>query len=277
MTQGTAGCIHSTAIIGPEVSLAPDVAVGPYAILEGPIRVGAGCRIHARAHLIGPLTLGCHNEVFPNAILGAPAQHLGYKGEPTRVEIGDHNIFRENVTVHRATTHSWVTKIGSHNFLMAGAHVAHDCIVGDRCILANNALLGGHCVMENNVFVSGNAAAHQFCRLGRLSFLSGTSGISKDLPPFIIIQEINQVMGVNIVGMRRAGVPSSSISAVRQLYHIVYLQGRSLPNALAEAEATIGHVPEVQEYIRFVRASTRGIAGVADSARMPGRDLDAAA
>jgi UDP-N-acetylglucosamine acyltransferase len=154
-----------------------------------------------------------------------------------------------------------VTKVGDGNYLMAGAHIAHDCKIGNKCILANNSLVGGHVELGDNVFISGNAAVHQFCRMGRLSFLSGTSGTTKDMPPFIIQQNINHVVGVNIIGMRRAGLSSAQISAIRRVYHIMYLQHLSVPNALAEAEAELGHIDVVQEFIRFVRESKRGING----------------
>lgn len=279
MVRSDVGCVHPTAIIDPQVELAFDVCIGPFVILEGPMKIGPGCRIHARAHLIGPLTLGRGNEIFPNCLIGGPPQHLGYSGEPTGLVIGDHNVFRENCTIHRGMTPQTPTRIGSHNFIMAGAHIAHDCVVGDRCILANNALVAGHCQIGNNVFLSGNSAVHQHCRVGRLAFLGGVSGASKDVPPFMIVQNINLVMGVNVVGMRRAGVPSDAISAVRQLYRLVYLQGKSLPNALAEAEATLGQYPEVCEFVEFARSSTRGICGEANVLRFEasGSSLDAAA
>jgi UDP-N-acetylglucosamine acyltransferase len=258
----TAERIHPTAIISPEAQLADDVCVGPFAILEGPVKVGAGCVIHPHARLIGPLTMGRDNQVWSNAVLGGPPQHAGYRNEPTRVEIGDGNVFRESVTVHRGTTASMVTRIGNQNYFMCGSHVGHDCIVGNRCMLVNNALLGGHCIVEDGVIISGNTGVHQFVRLGRLCFLSGVSGASKDVPPFIMQQYINNVVGLNIVGLRRAGFKSEQISALRRLYHIMYLQGLSVPNALAVAEAELGHVDVVQEYIAFVRQSKRGIAGV---------------
>src|SRR5207253_181466 len=121
-------------------------------------------------------------------------QHLKYNGEPTSLEIGDNNIFREHVTIHRGTSYSWKTVIGSNNYFMAGSHVAHDCRVGNNCILANGALVGGHCTLEDNVYLSGNCAVHQFVRMGRLSLLSGTSATTKDIPPFIIQQEIDHVV-----------------------------------------------------------------------------------
>lgn len=257
--------IHPTALISSEVEFAADVRVGPYAIIEGPVRIGPGCVIGARAHLIGPLTMGEKNQVYQNAILGERPQHFTYADEPTSVEIGSGNTFRENVTVHRGTSHSGTTRIGNGNYFMAGSHIAHDCVVGDRCIFANNALLAGHCVISNGVYISGNSAVHQHCRLGRLALLSGTSATTKDIPPFIMQQEINLVVGVNVVGMKRAGLTAAQVSAIRRVFHIVYLQNLSLPNALARVETELGTIDVVQEYLEFVRASKRGINAVCAS------------
>jgi len=254
--------IHPTAIISPEAELADDVRVGPFTILEGEVKLGPGCVLHPRTHLIGPLTMGRGNVVFPNVVIGGPPQHAGYRGEPTRIEIGNGNIFREGVTVHRGTIASMVTRIGDQNCFMVGSHVGHDCVVGNRCTLVNNALLGGHVVLDEGVIISGNSGVHQFVRMGRLSFLSGVSGVTKDVPPFIMQQYINNVVGLNLVGLRRAGFTSLEISSLRRLYHVMYLQGLSVANALAAAEAELGHVDVVQEFIAFVRQSKRGIAGV---------------
>jgi UDP-N-acetylglucosamine acyltransferase len=251
--------IHPTAVIAPEAELADDVRVGAHVVIEGPVRIGVGCVIKPGAHLFGQLTMGCHNQVYSHAVLGEQPQHVKYAGEATRVEIGDNNIFREGVTVHRGTTATWATRIGSHNFLMANAHVAHDCVVGNNCILANGSLLGGHCVVEDNFFLSGNAALHQFVRAGRLALLSGCSGTTKDIPPFIIQQNINVVVGVNVVGMRRAGIPTANIDAVRRAFHLLYREGFAVPEALARIETEVGKVPEVAEMVAFIRASTRGI------------------
>ncbi len=266
--------IHPTALISPDAELASDVEVGPFAIIEGAVRIGAGCVIGPRAHLLGALTLGRNNRLHGNVIIGDRPQHFKYAGEPTGVEIGDDNVFRENVTVHRGTSHSGMTRIGSGNYLMAGAHVGHDCQVGNRCIFANNALLGGHCEVADQAYLSGNSAVHQFCRIGRLSLLSGASGTSKDIPPFILQQEFNKVVGVNIVGMRRAGMTSAQVSAIRRVYHIVFLHGLILPNALAEVERELGHVDVAREFVDFVRASKRGINRVHEQHRP---EVDAAA
>jgi UDP-N-acetylglucosamine acyltransferase len=251
--------IHPTAVIDPQAEIGDDVEIGPHVVIEGPVRLGDGCLVRPGAHLIGPLTMGRRNAVFSHAVLGERPQHLKYDGEATRVEVGDHNIFREHVTVHRGTTASWVTRIGSGNFLMAGAHVAHDCVVGNNCILANSALLGGHCVVEDNVFLSGNSALHQYVRAGRLSLLSGCSGSTMDIPPFIVQQRINCVVGVNVVGMRRAGVPTEHIDAVRRAFHILYLEHMVLPAALEKIDRELGTVAEVAEMTAFIRASKRGI------------------
>jgi UDP-N-acetylglucosamine acyltransferase len=251
--------IHPTAVVAPEADVGDDVVIGPHAVLEGAVRIGPGCVIRPGACLVGPLTMGKGNMVFSGAVLGEQPQHLRYNGEPTRLEIGDHNVFREHVTVHRGTTHSQVTRIGHHNFLMAHCHVAHDCQVGNGCILANGALLGGHCILEDNVYLSGNCALHQFVRVGRLALLSGVSASTKDIPPFIMQQRINLVVGVNVVGMRRAGIPSGHIDAVRRAYHLLYREGLTLPHALTQIEQEIGDVAEVAEMVRFIRASSRGI------------------
>ncbi len=251
--------IHPTAVIAPEADLGDDVQVGPHVVVEGEVRVGAGCVLRPGVHLIGPLTMGCHNTVYSGAVLGEQPQHLKYAGEPTRVVIGDHNIIREHVTIHRGTTHSWETRLGSHNFLMAHSHVAHDCRIGDRCILANGALMGGHSVLEDNVYLSGNCAIHQFCRVGRLALLGGVSASTKDIPPFIIQHRLDCVVGVNVVGMRRAGIPPANIEAVRRAFRILYRSHLVVPAALARMEQELGQVPEVAELVAFIRASSRGI------------------
>jgi UDP-N-acetylglucosamine acyltransferase len=254
--------IHPTAVIAPEAELADNVQVGPYVVIEGPVEIGSGCVLHPHAYLCGPLKMGCGNAVFTGAVLGERPQHLQYKNEPTILEIGDENIFREHVTVHRGTAHSGKTQIGSRNFFMAGSHVAHDCRIGNGCILANGALVGGHCVIDDGVYLSGNCAIHQFVRVGRLALLSGVSATSKDIPPFIVQQRINCVVGINVVGMRRAGMTQAQINAVRHAFHVLYRQGQTIPAALDHLEKELGDIDAVAEMITFIRQSTRGISVV---------------
>ncbi len=251
--------VHSSAVIDPQADLGEEVRVGPHVVIEGDVKVGPGCILRPGVHLIGPLSMGCHNEVYSHAVLGEKPQHLRYAGEPTRVEIGHHNIIRENVTIHRGTTESWVTRVGNHNFLMAGSHIAHDCIVGNHCLFANNALLAGHVTLQDNVYLGGGSALHQFVRVGRLALLSGVSGSTKDIPPFIIVQRINVVVGVNVIGMRRAGIPSASIDAVRQAFHIIYRLRLTVPQSMARLREEFADVPEVMELVDFIEGSSRGI------------------
>jgi UDP-N-acetylglucosamine acyltransferase len=251
--------IHPTAVIAPEAELGDHVEIGAYVVIEGRVRLGAGCIVRPHVHLVGPLTMGVHNIVFTGAVLGERPQHLKYNDEQTSVEIGDGNIFREHVTVHRGTSHSWVTRIGSNNFLMANSHVAHDCQIGNSCILANGVLLAGHCILEDNVYMSGNSAIHQFVRIGRLALLSGVSASTKDIPPFAIQQRTDTIVGVNVIGMRRAGLSSTQIDGVRRAFHILFRRGLVLPNALAQVERELGDIDTVRELVDFIRASKRGI------------------
>jgi UDP-N-acetylglucosamine acyltransferase len=267
MASARVARIHPTAVIAPEAVLASDVQVGPYVVIEGRVQIGEGCVLHPHAYLCGPLTMGRGNAVFTGAVLGERPQHLHYKDEPTSLEIGDNNIFREHVTIHRGTAQSGQTQVGSGNFFMAGSHVAHDCRIGNGCILANGALVGGHCVIEDGVYLSGNCAIHQFVRVGRLALLSGCSATSKDIPPFIIQQGINCVHGINVVGMRRAGMTQAQINAVRHAFHVLYRQNQTVPAALDHLERELGDIDAVAEMIAFIRKSTRGISFVDDRGR----------
>lgn len=257
---------HPTALISDDAVLPADVKIGAFASIEGPVTVGAGCVIHPYARLTGPLTLGAHNDVGTGAVLGGAPQHLGYRGEATAVEIGDDNVFREHVTVHRGMptpAGTGVTRIGHRNFFMAGSHVAHDCVVGNEVILANSALIGGHVTVGDRAFISGNSAVHQFCRVGRVAFLSGSSASSKDIPPFFVMQSINLVRGLNLVGMKRANIPPAERVAVRKAYRIIYLTRPALPlpAALLRIEAELGAFAAVRELVEFIRTSKRGICG----------------
>lgn len=267
MTNSPSPRIHPTAIISAEAELADDVVIGPYAVIEGQVRIGAGCVLRPFVHLMGPLTLGRGNLVYSGAVLGERPQHFQYNDEPTWVEIGDHNVFREQVTVHRGTTHSWATRIGSHNFFMVSSHVGHDCQIGNHCILANSALAAGHCILEDRAYLSGNTSVHQFVRVGRLALLSGNSATSKDIPPFIIQQGHDAVSGVNVIGMRRAGLSKAQIEAVRRAFHLLFRSGMVVSAALEQVERELGQVDVVQELVHFIRNSKRGINAMRDRGR----------
>ncbi|MDB5312102.1 MAG: lpxA [Gemmataceae bacterium] len=268
MTRPVTQLIHPSAVISAEAKLADDVRVGPGAVIDGPVTLGPGCSVGPHAHLVGLLTAGRDNVIGAGAVLGGPPQHLGYKGELTAVEIGGGNTFREHTTVHRGMPvgvgpGTGVTRIGDGNLFMVGSHVAHDCVVGSYGIYANCALLGGHVETGDRVLLSGNSAVHQFCRVGRLALLSGASATSKDIPPFWVMQDVNRVCGVNVIGMRRAGVPTAEIQAVRRAFRVIYMERLTIPAALMRIEADLGTVPAVRELIDFIRASKRGICGPA--------------
>lgn len=254
--------IHPTALVDARAEIADDAVIGPYCVIDGPAVVGRGCVLRPFARLVGRVTLGEGNDVGSGCILGERPQHRGYADEDTGVAIGHHNIFREHVTVHRGMPEArGVTTIGDHNYLMAGSHVAHDCTVGDHCTFANGALLAGHVTVENRVFLSGNSAVHQNCRIGQIALLSGVTAVSQDIPPFWIMREVNRVMGVNVIGMRRAGIPAAEIQAVRAAFKLIYHDRRPVSDAVRIMEEKYSHLPAVMDLAAFIRASKRGVPG----------------
>lgn len=250
---------HPTAVIDPDAVLSDNVRVGPFAVIEAGVTLGPGCVVGPHVHLFGGVTAGANNRFHTGCVIGDTPQHTAYAGEPTRVEIGDGNTFREHVTIHRAMPATGATVIGSRNLFMAGSHVAHDCRVGDGAIFANCAVIGGHATVQGGAFLSGNSCVHQFCRVGRLAMLSGTSSVSQDLPPFWIVQEVNIPRGVNVIGMKRAGIPTAEIQGVRRAYKAINRCGLTVAAALAKIEAEDGHLPAVAELVAFIRQSKRGI------------------
>jgi UDP-N-acetylglucosamine acyltransferase len=251
--------VHPTAIISAETNLGENVEVGALAVIDGPVSIGDDCIIRQGAYLFGPMKLGRRNTIYPGAVLGDRPQHHKYNGEPTWVEIGDRNVFREHVTVHRGTTYAMKTVVGNDNFFMVNSHVAHDCIVGNQCILANGALVAGHCILHDSVILSGNTAVHQFVRIGRLAMISGCSATGKDIPPFVIQQGLDNVSGINVVGMKRAGMAREQINAVRTAFKVLFREGLVLPAAMAKMQRDLGAFDAVQEMLTFLRGCTKGI------------------
>lgn len=275
---------HPTALISDEARIADDVKVGPYAIIEGPVTVGSGCVIGPHAHLIGPLTLGANNTIGTGTVLGGVPQHTAYKGETTNLEIGDGNTFREHVTVHRGMplgvgASIGTTRIGNRGLFMVGCHVAHDCVVGDDVILANGALLAGHVTVGDRAFLSGNTAVHQFCQIGRGAMLAGVSVTTRDMPPFWIMQGVNTVRGLNVLGMKRAGVSPADRAAARKAFRIIYLTRPAVPltESLARIEAELGTSPLAREIVAFIRGAKRGVPGPSHFREASDDELSAAA
>lgn len=256
--------IHQTAIIHPKAQIDPSVQIGPYAVIDEGVVLGAECVVGPHVHLTGQTTVGRRNRFHAGSVIGDAPQDLKYGGEPTRLRIGDHNVFREHFTVHRSNKPEAETVIGSHCFLMAGAHVGHNCLIGDHVIIANGAQLAGHVEVEDRVFISGHCLIHQFCRVGRLALMQGRSGIGKDLPPFTVARGVNGMCGLNVIGLRRAGMAAEERSELKRLYRALFRGGRRLQEALDEAETQF-HSESARHMIAFVRGGKRGF--VADQAR----------
>lgn len=262
--------IHPTAIIHPSARLAEDVEIGPYVCIEGAATIGPGCVIESHAVLSGNVTLGKNNRIGHGAIIGAWPQDLSF--DPARssgVVIGDGNTIRELCTIHRATAEGGATRIGDHNFLMAGAHLAHEVTIGNHNIIANNALLGGHVRLADRVFIGGGCVFHQFMRIGRLAICQGMSGFGKDIPPFTLAAERNTVAGLNVIGLRRAGFNAAQRNEIKEAFNLLYKSGLNTAQALAAArEREWGE--NAREFFDFVaQAKKRGICALVESARGP--------
>ncbi len=250
--------IHPTAIIHATAQLHPSVKVGPYAVIDGPVVIGANCRLGPHVHLTGSTTIGDKNDFDTGCVIGAAPQDLKYKGEPTRLRIGAENVFREHVTVHRSNKESEETVIGDHNFLMAHSHVGHNARLGDHVILANGALLGGHVLVHDRAFISGNCLVHQLVRVGTLALMQGGAAISQDLPPYCVARGVNSICGLNTIGLRRAGFTSEQRLELRRVYHALFRSGRKLGDAVVTAQAQFKGEP-ARVLIEFVADGRRGI------------------
>ncbi|MBL9127832.1 MAG: acyl-ACP--UDP-N-acetylglucosamine O-acyltransferase [Verrucomicrobiales bacterium] len=222
LRQASAVPIHPSAIVHAEARLHPTVEVGPLAVIDAHVDLGEGCRVGPHVHLTGHTTIGRRNVFHAGCVIGDDPQDLKFKGGASRLRIGDDNVFREHVTVHRANSAAEDTVIGSGGLFMAGAHVGHNSRIGDRVILANGALLGGHVTVEDRAFISGNCLVHQFVRVGTLALMQGGSAISKDLPPYCISRGDNGISGLNVVGLRRAGVPPEARLELRKIFHALF-------------------------------------------------------
>lgn len=226
------------------------------------VELGDDCVLHSHVVLDGPAKIGRGNEFFPFAAIGGKTQDLKYIGEPTSLEVGDHNVFRENTTVHRGTHESLPTRIGSHNLLLCYSHVAHDCQLGDRIILSNSVGLAGHVVVEDHAIISGLAAAHQFCRIGEHSIIGGCTKIVQDVPPFMIVDgNPASTRGLNMVGLQRRGFSEDDIKALKSAYKKLFLKkDGNLTNSLSSLKAThTADNPQVQRLTQFIENSERGI------------------
>jgi UDP-N-acetylglucosamine acyltransferase len=251
--------IHPTAVIDPKAEIDSEVEIGPYVVIEGPVKVKRGTRVIAQAYLTGWTEIGENNEIHPGVILGDAPQDKAYKGEKTYLKIGDDNILREHVQVHRGTRAESSTIIGNHNFLMANSHVGHNCKLADQIVLANGALLGGYVEVGDNVFISGNCVVHQFVRIGDYALMRGLSGSSRDVPPYAIVDWQHTVRGVNVIGLKRAGFDDQRIRGIREAFRVLFRKGRNLSLAVQELETKGDVSSDVLTLLQFIKSSKRGV------------------
>jgi len=252
--------IHPTAVVDPQAQIDASAEIGPYAIIGPHVRIGPRTRVMAHAFLTGHTTIAADNEIHVGAVIGHTPQHLGYKGAPCYTTIGERNIIREYVSIHGSFDEGGQTVIGNENYLMGFSHVGHDCRVGDRIVLCNGSLLSGHVEVEDQAFISGLVAVHQFVRIGRLVMCAGVSRANRDVPPFMMVYGDSEVVGLNLVGLRRAGISSDARAELKQAYRVLYEERRSLPSAINVLKSE-PHCPEVQHLIAFLEKTKRGICG----------------
>ncbi|MCA9753341.1 MAG: acyl-ACP--UDP-N-acetylglucosamine O-acyltransferase [Gemmatimonadetes bacterium] len=252
--------VHATALVDPRAHLAEDVVVGPYCIVGPDVELGPGCELASHVRIDGPLVAGANNRFYHGAAIGGVPQDLKYSGARSRVEIGDHNVFREYVTVNRATEEGHATRIGSHCLLMAYVHVAHDCVLHDHVILANSVNLAGHVEIEERAIIGGMTPVHQFVRIGRYSIVGGGSRGSQDMPPFFkAAGNPLRVVGLNTVGLERNGVSVEARRALKEAYRHLYRSKLNVSQAVERIRSEHGECEEIQHLLRFIEASDRGI------------------
>ena len=253
--------IHPQAIVDPGAQIAPGVEIGPWTLIGPDVQIDEGTVVHSHVVINGHTKIGAHNEIFQFSSIGEANQDKKYSGEPTRLEIGDHNVIRESCTIHRGTVQdSGITKIGSHNLLMAYAHVAHDCLVGDHTILANMATLAGHVYVEDWAILGGGTMVHQFCHVGQHSMCAGGSIVLKDVPAYVMAGgQPATAHGLNLEGLKRRGFSKEAMTALRNAYKAVYRQGLTLEQAVDSLKDVRAKIPEVDIFVRTLQVSGRGI------------------
>ncbi len=253
--------IDARAIIAPDAMLGEGVEVGAYTVIGAGVRIGAGSWIGPHAVINGPTTLGLENKVFQFASIGDAPQDKKYRGEPTRLDVGDRNVFREFCSVNRGTAGGrGVTKIGDDNLFMAYSHVAHDCIVGSNCVMSNCTALAGHVELGDWVILSGYAGVHQFCKVGAHSFLGNNAAVTRDVPPYLLVAGTPaEPKGVNSEGLKRRGFSPQQITNIRAAYRLLYRSGLKLAAATEQLQVLAAEQPELLPFVQFLAVSARSI------------------
>ena len=252
--------IHPTSVVDPKAELAEGVVIGPFCVVGPDVKIGKGTKLMSQCSVTGHTTLGEENTVYPFVALGGPAQDYEYQGHRSYLKIGDRNVFREGFTANCGTKPETETIIGNECFFMANSHVAHNVEIGDRVIMANDAMVAGYSKIDEHAILSGLTAVHQFCHMGRYSMMGGCCAVSRDIPPFMIVySKSNSVGGINLIGLKRAGFSSEAITALKKVYRVFYRSGLNITNGLKRIEAEVEPLPEVLEFIDFVKSSKRGV------------------
>ncbi len=251
--------IHPTAIVDPNAKIGADVEIGPFSIVGPDVTIGRQTIVQSHVVIEGEVAIGRGNFIGHGAIIGVPPQDVSFSLErKTKVEIGDDNIIREYCTIHRGSPDGSATKIGDKNFLMSGAHIGHNCLIGNNVVIANNCLLAGHVRVDDGAFLGGGSTFHQFMHIGRLVMVQGSSAFGKDLPPFVVAAERNSVFGLNIVGMRRAGLSANDRDEIKEAFKLVYLSGLNTSQALEKADdddlwRTSTRIPGLRRHFKKAR------------------------
>ena len=252
---------HPTAIIHTEAQLHPSVEVGPYAVIGPKVKIGQGSWVGPHAVIEGDTTIGGRNRIFQFASVGAPPQDLKYRGEETRVIIGNGNTIREFVTINRSTTADiGVTKIGNNNLIMAYCHVAHNCLLENNIVMANAANLAGHIHVESFAIIGGLTGIHQFSRIGQHCIIGGASAVTKDVPPYVTAAgNYASLYGLNLIGLKRRGFPEETIAALKKAYKIFFRSSLTVAKAIEKVRAEVPDLPEVRTFVGFIEQSKRGV------------------
>ncbi len=250
--------VHPTAIVSKKAEL-DEIEIGPYAIIEDDVKIGKGTKVMAHAYIASGTTIGKDCEIHIGAVLGYIPQHLEFKGAKSYLKVGDRNIFREYSTVHRGLKEGSSTVIGDDNFLMGFSHIAHDCRVGNKVVICNGVLVAGHVGIEDAAFISGNAAVHQFVKIGTLAMISGLSRVTKDVPPYMLVEGDSEVRSLNLVGLRRSNLSEEVKAQIKQAYKLLYRSNLNVSQALDAIQSLGDLAEEVRHIIEFITSSERGI------------------
>src|SRR5437763_5678066 len=252
--------IHPTAIVDPTARLAAGTMVGPYCVVGANVEVGQSCWLQHHVTLMGPMRVGARNKFYAYCSIGQQTQDLKYAGEPTYLEIGDENTFREFVTVNRSTNSDGKTQIANGGNFLAYSHIGHDCIVGDAVVFSNNGTLAGHVKIDDHAIMGGLTAVHQFCRIGRYAITGGCSKIVQDIPPFMIADgNPAKVRGINLVGLERSGFPPESVKWIKEAFRLIYRSKYNTGQAVAAIRGELPATAEINQIIEFIEKSERGI------------------